>query len=70
MGCTHPFIVGDNYGKTCKWCGATVGGYGSFGEGSRTCQHGGWMPCGPGGGEGEGYEICVYCEEIRPAETA
>ena len=67
LGCTHPSRIGDNHGETCMVCGEKLSGYGHFARQGAPCLHQ-WISCGPGGGEGEGYEICLYCEQMRPRE--
>lgn len=61
--CLHLHIIGDNYGTTCADCGEPLAGYGYWAEGSRTCIHQ-WEP------DGEDGEICVFCQEWRPAESS
>lgn len=53
--CPHNSQVGDNYGLTCMDCGATLAGYGYWGEGLRECQH-------HFVNNGEGIQVCLYCE--------
>jgi len=64
LGCSHTSRIGDNNGVSCAICGERLEGYGYHGT-RGPCEHS-FIPCGPGGGEGEGFEICPYCEEMRP----
>lgn len=58
--CKHLNRVGDNYGESCRDCGAQLSGYGWggwFGRNlteERTCIHL-WSPVGDG-------KICIYCQ--------
>ena len=67
MNCKHLNRIGDNYGESCRDCGAQLSGYGWGGFfGSRltdkeTCIHL-YAPMGEPGSQ----VICVYCERLKP----
>lgn len=60
MGCSHAFIVGDNYGRTCGICGQVLEGFGYWAEGSRSCVNHSWVSAPE-----DKYETCLYCFEER-----
>lgn len=65
--CKHLRRVGDNYGESCQDCGKQLSGFGYGGwfgrnmTGHEQCIHL-WSSMGE-------WEICIYCEEMREAQS-
>lgn len=65
--CNHNNQIGDNYGLSCADCGEQLRGYGYggfFGANllpGTSCKHQ-FLDTG------DGYEACLYCEEVRSAD--
>ena len=55
--CPHERKIGDNYGISCQDCGERLEGYGFFAH-KRNCWHR-YLD------SGDGYEVCIYCEQTR-----
>lgn len=57
--CDHPMKIGDNYGESCQVCGERTAGMG-YRASFRDCLHS-YLSMG----DESGYEMCMYCEDMR-----
>lgn len=62
--CQHLCRQGDNYGVSCRDCGAALRGYGYWGEGRANCLHS-WITTG----EEVEPVMCIYCQAVRTGES-